>query len=217
MSKHQLIDTFLKAGVLAFGSFELKSGRTSPYFFNLGKVFQGEALHFLATAYAKLLHDHFPDVNILFGPAYKGIPLASTTATSYYQQYKLDVGVAFDRKEPKDHGEGGFLVGTALHGNIVMIDDVITAGSAVRSSLNVINHHGGDGAFHVQGLLVAMDRQEAVIEGGQSSIESLEQETGLKVASLLTFADLIEYIESNPKYDQYRSEMLAYREKYGAE
>lgn len=215
--KHRIIEILLHEGVLAFGSFKLKSGRTSPYFFNLGQVFQGQALHFLASAYAQLLHKEFPETNVLFGPAYKGIPLASTTAICCYQQFRMDLGIAFDRKEEKDHGEGGLLVGSPMQGNIVLIDDVITAGSAVRSSLAKIIHHGGDAQYKVQGLLVAMDRQEAVVEGGQqSAITALEQETGLKVHALLTFNDLLDFIQKNAEYATFIDHMLNYREKYGA-
>ena len=181
-----VIDTFIEAGVLSFGEFTLKSGRVSPYFFNLGKIFQGKPLNFMAKAYASLLKRDFADADVVFGPAYKA----------------------------KTHGEGGLFVGHPLKGKIVLIDDVITAGSAVRSSLEKMKSESTEG--QVVGLIVAMDRQEAVVEGGQSAIQSLEAETGLKVSALLTFADIISYIKNNPEFSHHLPAMEAYRERYGA-
>ena len=209
-----VIDTFIEAGVLSFGEFTLKSGRVSPYFFNLGKIFQGKPLNFMAKAYASLLKRDFADADVVFGPAYKGIPLASAAAVSAYEHFDMSVGVAFDRKEAKTHGEGGLFVGHPLKGKIVLIDDVITAGSAVRSSLEKMKSESTEG--QVVGLIVAMDRQEAVVEGGQSAIQSLEAETGLKVSALLTFADIISYIKNNPEFSHHLPAIEAYRERYGA-
>lgn len=209
-----IINTFLEAGVLSFGSFTLKSGRQSPYFFNLGKIFNGKALSFMSKAYAGLVHRDFSNADVVFGPAYKGIPLATATAISAQDLYGMNLGVTFDRKEAKDHGEGGTLVGHALTGNVVLVDDVITAGSAVRSSLNKIKSEAQD--CNVLGLIVAMDRQESVVEGGLSAIQSLQEETGLKVSSLLTFADLVAYIKSSPEFAHHLPAMEAYRERYGA-
>lgn len=218
LEKVPLIEMLLKANVLSFGEFTLKSGRVSPYFFNLGYIFRGNTLGPLAESYAALLNIEFPEANTLFGPAYKGIPLASTTAVSAFYQHQKILGVAFDRKEAKAHGEGGEFVGSALSGNIVLVDDVITAGSAVRSSLEKINRalSSQDTAACVQGLVVAMDRQESFVQGGPSAIQALEQETGLKVASLLCFADLLDFIECKPEFSEYKPAMIAYRERYGA-
>ncbi len=214
----EVVETLLRAGVLSFGQFKLKSGRISPYFFNLGRIFEGQALSFIAKAYASLLHDHFPTVDVLFGPAYKGIPLASTTATAFFELFGQSLGVVFDRKEPKDHGEGGVFVGSALKGNIVLVDDVITAGSAVRSSLSKMAPIVSE--RQVQGLLVAMDRQEAVVEGGPSAIQSLQDELSIEVKALLTFEDLLAYLQikqqNSPDLAEHVESMLLYRKRYGA-
>lgn len=220
IDKAQTIKMLLDANVLSFGEFTLKSGRVSPYFFNLGNIFKGRALAMIAKAYAALLHQDFPDAQCLFGPAYKGIPLASSTAVCAYQLYKRSLGVTFDRKEAKQHGEGGDLVGSVLAGNIVLVDDVITAGSAVRASMKKINQalaQNPKAKGQVQGLIVAMDRQEAQQEGGPSAIQALQVEAGIKVSALLSFSDLVDYISDKPEFSQYLQAMHDYRSRYGAE
>jgi len=212
--KQRLIHVLLDAGVLQFGEFTLKSGRVSPYFFNLGSIFYGKPFHTLAIAYAQAIKDHFSHAQVLFGPAYKGIPLASATSICCFENHLLELGVAFDRKEAKDHGEGGLFVGAALQGQIVMIDDVITAGTAVNSALEKIKAHAPEA--QVKGLVVAMDRQESVIEPGPSAIESLQQKTGLEVHALLCLQDLIDFMSTQNGDQSFLPAMLEYRQRFGA-
>lgn len=204
-----LIELALARGVLKFGEFTLKSGRVSPYFFNAGLFNDGEALSLLASGYAQtLMRCH--GVGVIFGPAYKGIPLAAVTASALWHEHGVNVPWAFNRKEAKDHGEGGLLVGAPVTGQQVWIlDDVITAGTAIREVMTILNAAGAT----VAGVLVALDRQERG-QGELSAIQEVEKEFGIPVHALITMADLMAYLEQNNRADDL-AKMQDYRAKYG--
>ena len=204
-----LIELALARGVLKFGEFTLKSGRISPYFFNAGLFNDGEALSLLASGYAKQLMS-CDGVGVIFGPAYKGIPLAAVTASALWHEHGVNVPWAFNRKEAKDHGEGGLLVGAPVAGQQVWIlDDVITAGTAIREVMTILNTAGAT----VAGVLVALDRQECG-QGELSAIQEVEKEFGIPVHALITMADLMAYLEQNNRADDL-AKMQDYRAKYG--
>ena len=204
-----LIELALARGVLKFGEFTLKSGRVSPYFFNAGLFNDGEALSLLASGYAQQLMT-CGGVSVIFGPAYKGIPLAAVTASALWHEHGVNVPWAFNRKEAKDHGEGGLLVGAPVTGQQVWIlDDVITAGTAIREVMTILNAAGAT----VAGVLVALDRQERG-QGELSAIQEVEKEFGIPVHALITMADLMAYLAQNNRVDDL-AKMQDYREKYG--
>ncbi|MFZ3194018.1 MAG: orotate phosphoribosyltransferase [Moraxellaceae bacterium] len=204
-----LIELALARGVLKFGEFTLKSGRVSPYFFNAGLFNDGEALSLLASGYAQRLMQ-CGGVNVIFGPAYKGIPLAAVTASALWHEHGVNVPWAFNRKEAKDHGEGGLLVGAPVAGQQVWIlDDVITAGTAIREVMTILNAAGAT----VAGVLVALDRQERG-QGELSAIQEVEKQFGIPVHALITMADLMAYLEQNNRTDDL-AKMQDYRTKYG--
>lgn len=207
--KQEFLQLALKHGALKFGEFTLKSGRISPYFFNLGAIASGAGMARLARCYAQALIDSDLQYDGLFGPAYKGIPLVSATACMLADQGQ-DTVFAYNRKEAKDHGEGGNLVGAPLAGNVVIIDDVITAGTAVRQAIDLINTAGAN----VCGLLVALDRQERA-NGDQSAIAALHIEFGLRTVAICTLADVIEYLEIHGGYPGALTEIATYRQRYG--
>jgi orotate phosphoribosyltransferase len=217
MQDHQLrfIDLALSREALRFGSFKLKSGRESPYFFNAGLFSDGQAAAVLGQCYAAALLKSGLEFDVLFGPAYKGIPLVATTAVALAEHHGRNVPFAFNRKEAKDHGEGGNVVGTPLRGRVVIVDDVITAGTAIRESLDIIR---GAGAQPVA-VALALDRQERG-QGARSAVQELEAEHGLKCVSVVTLADLIEALSSGAggpariSADQLTA-LKAYRERYG--
>lgn len=213
VDKSTLLQMFFDAGVLSFGQFTLKSGRLSPYFFNVGRVFQSQALHGLAHAYAAQLMANFPDTDLLFGPAYKGIPLVSATAVALYERFQRNVGISFDRKEAKDHGEGGLFVGSELGGRVLLIDDVITAGTAVTGAVHKIQSANSD--VDVIGLLVALDRQESLEVNGPSAIQVLQDSLGIEVRALLTLEDIVAFAHTNSTIRQHLGAIEAYRNKYG--
>lgn len=206
-NKSDFIELALSAKVLQFGQFTLKSGRQSPYFFNAGLFHHGQALRLLGQFYAKTLLDSQVEFDQLFGPAYKGLPLATTTAVALAELGK-DVAVTFNRKEVKDHGEGGQLIGAPLVGKTVMIDDVITAGTAFRESQALIKAHGGK----LQAVIIALDRCERG-QGQQSTLEEIRQQ-GIAVHSIITLHDLIEYLEEKGNQEQVRL-LRAYQKEYG--
>ena len=204
-----LIELALARGVLKFGEFTLKSGRTSPYFFNAGLFNDGESLSLLASGYAQKLMT-CDEVGVIFGPAYKGIPLAAVTASALWHEHGVNVPWAFNRKEAKDHGEGGLLVGAPVTGQQVWIlDDVITAGTAIREVMTILNAAGAT----VAGVLVALDRQERG-QGELSAIQEVEKQFGIPVHALITMADLMAYLAQNNRVDDL-AKMQDYREKYG--
>ena len=208
MQPHQrrFIDLALSRTALRFGRYTLKSGRESPYFFNAGLFNDGEALAVLGQCYAKALVDAGLEFDMLFGPAYKGIPLVASTAIALADHHGRNVPWAFNRKEAKDHGEGGNLVGHALSGRVVIVDDVITAGTAIRESVDIIRKAGGEPV----GVLLALDRQERGA-GEKSAVQEVESEFGLRCISLLTLADLIDSDLPPPQLAALRD----YRNQYG--
>jgi orotate phosphoribosyltransferase len=212
LQPHQqaFLDTALSRGVLRFGDFTLKSGRQSPYFFNMGRIDGGAALAAVGAAYADTIVANDIGFDMLFGPAYKGIPLAAATVIALSREHGRNVPWAYNRKEAKDHGEGGTIVGAPLAGRVLIVDDVITAGTAVRESLGLIRAAGAE----VAGVLVALDRQER----GQrvaSATEELAREHGAPVTAIVTLADLTEYAGGKAELAAERARLAAYRDRYG--
>jgi len=210
--EHAFLDFALETGVLRFGEFTLKSGRISPYFFNAGLFNSGRSLSRLAAFYASALHHLEPEPFMLFGPAYKGIPLAASTAAALSDHHQRDISFAFNRKEVKDHGEGGQLVGATLQGNVVIIDDVITAGTSIRESVNLINQAGAQPAA----VIIALDREEAITENGESAIQSMATLFDLRVHSLARFSTLLEFLKNLPQLIEFLPALEQYQTRYGA-
>jgi len=203
------IDLCLRLGVLRFGEFKLKSGRLSPYFFNAGSFNTGGGLGELGRHYAEAIHKSAWVFDVLFGPAYKGIPLVASASIALADRYGRDVPWAFNRKEAKDHGEGGSIVGAPLRGRVLIVDDVITAGTAIREAIEIITAAGGKPA----GVVLALDRQERGT-GQLSAVQEVEQTLQLPVTSILRLADLIEYLEQAGNASQLAA-TRAYRAQYG--
>ena len=206
---HEFIEFAIHRDVLKFGEFTLKSGRKSPYFFNAGLFQDGESLARLGQYYAQALQASAVSYDVLFGPPYKGIPLVSAAAIGLSTHYQRNVPYAYSRKEEKQHGEGGQLVGAEITGRVMIVDDVITAGTAIRGAIDLIQEQGGQ----VAGVVVAIDRQEKG-SGQRSAIEEVEQEFQVPVISIVKFADIIEYLSAQSSKDQIER-MLAYRRTYG--
>ncbi|MFY8352621.1 orotate phosphoribosyltransferase [Pseudoalteromonas sp. SSM20] len=206
----EFIEFALEKQVLKFGEFTLKSGRTSPYFFNAGLFNTGRDLARLGRFYAAALQDSGIDFDVLFGPAYKGIPIATTTAVALADHHERDVPYCFNRKEKKDHGEGGTLVGSALEGKIMLVDDVITAGTAIRESMEIIAANGAD----LSGVLIALDRQEKG-KAELSAIQEVERDFNTRVISIVKLADLITYLEQKGDMSEHLASVKAYRDQYG--
>ena len=192
--QRQFIEFALGKQVLKFGEFTLKSGRKSPYFFNAGLFNTGRDLALLGRFYAEALVDSGIEFDLLFGHAYKGIPIATTTAVALAEHHDLDLPYCFNRKEAKDHGEGGNLVGSALQGRVMLVDDVITAGAAIRESMEIIQANGAT----LAGVLISLDRQERG-RGEISAIQEVERDYNCKVISIITLKDLIAYLEEKPE------------------
>jgi len=216
--RREFVQFALQEGVLRFGSFVTKSGRTSPYFFNAGLFNTGASVGKLAQFYAQALIDSKLPFDMLFGPAYKGIPLATATSVALASHAGLegrDVPFAYNRKEAKDHGEGGVLVGAPLKGKVVIIDDVITAGTSVRESVDMIRAAGAEPCA----VLIAMDRMERAGPDGSlsphSAVQEVQQRYGLPVVSIASLADILVLLEHNAEFAQHREAVLAYRERYG--
>ncbi|MBA6415814.1 orotate phosphoribosyltransferase [Colwellia sp. 6M3] len=208
--QREFIEFALAKQVLRFGEFTLKSGRTSPYFFNAGLFNTGRDLARLGRFYAAALQDSKIEYNLLFGPAYKGIPIATTTAVALADSYDIDMPYCFNRKEAKKHGEGGSLVGSALEGKVMLVDDVITAGTAIRESMEIIQAHGAE----LSGVLIALDRQEKG-QAELSAIQEVERDFHTKVISIVTLADVISYLEEQPGMVDSLVSIRKYREDYG--
>ena len=206
----EFIEFALEKQVLKFGEFTLKSGRTSPYFFNAGLFNTGLDLARLGRFYAAALEDAAIEFDVLFGPAYKGIPIATTTAVALADHYNKDVPYCFNRKEKKAHGEGGSLVGSDLKGKIMLVDDVITAGTAIRESMEIIAENGAD----LSGVLIALDRQEKG-KAELSAIQEVERDFNTQVTSIVKLADLISYLENQGTMDEHLAAVKAYRDQYG--
>ncbi|HDS1736441.1 MULTISPECIES: orotate phosphoribosyltransferase [Pseudomonas] len=197
-------------GVLRFGEFTLKSGRTSPYFFNAGLFNSGSALAELGRCYAAAIVDSKIPFDVLFGPAYKGIPLASATAVALADRHQLDVPWCFNRKEAKAHGEGGSLVGAPLEGNVLIIDDVITAGTAIREVMQIISAQQATAA----GVLIALNREERG-NGELSAIQEVERDFGIPVVSIVSLTQVLEFLADDPQLKQHLPAVEAYRAQYG--
>jgi orotate phosphoribosyltransferase len=218
MHDYQLtfIDLALEREALRFGHFKLKSGRESPYFFNAGLFSDGKSAAVLGQCYAAAIARSGIAFDMIFGPAYKGIPLATATTVALCERHARNVPYAFNRKEAKDHGEGGQVVGSALRGRVLIIDDVITAGTAVRESLDIIRSSGAEPVA----VALALDRQERG-QGTLTAVQEVEKEHGLKCVSIVTLTDLIETL-SRPADGRVRvsaeqlTSLRAYRERYGA-
>ncbi|MBM7038205.1 orotate phosphoribosyltransferase [Vibrio ulleungensis] len=208
--QRDFIEFALEKQVLKFGEFTLKSGRTSPYFFNAGLFNTGSDLARLGRFYAAALADSNIDFDVLFGPAYKGIPIATTTAVALADHHDIDTPYCFNRKEAKNHGEGGNLVGSDLVGRIMLVDDVITAGTAIRESMELIQAKGAE----LAGVLVAIDRQEKG-KGELSAIQEVERDFGCAVISIVSLTDLIAYLEEKGDATEHLEAVRAYREQFG--
>jgi len=206
----EFIEFALSRQVLKFGSFTLKSGRTSPYFFNAGLFNTGGDLAKLGRFYAAAIQDSGIAFDVLFGPAYKGIPIATTTAVALAEHHDRDVPYCFNRKEAKTHGEGGNLVGSALQGRILLVDDVITAGTAIRESMQIIQAQGAE----LAGVLIALDRQERG-QAELSAIQEVERDFGTQVISIIGLNDLINYLQGKPELAAHLDAVTAYRAQYG--
>ncbi|KXN67258.1 orotate phosphoribosyltransferase [Conidiobolus coronatus NRRL 28638] len=205
--QREFIQFAISQGVLKFGEFELKSGRISPYFFNAGLFYHGSSLSKLGKCYASAIQNSKLDYDVIFGPAYKGIPLASAAAMYLNDSFNLDKPFSYNRKEKKDHGEGGTIVGAPLNGRILIIDDVITAGTAIRESLDMISKAGAQPA----GVIVAVDREERG-KGELSAIQELAKERGLPVFSIVTMSQIILYLKetnADPKTIESMEKYLA--------
>jgi orotate phosphoribosyltransferase len=200
----------LRLGVLRFGTFTLKSGRQSPYFFNAGLFNTGAAIAQLGRFYAQAVVTSGITHDMLFGPAYKGIPLVSATAVALADHHHRDLPWAFNRKEAKSHGEGGSIVGAPLRGRVLIVDDVITAGTAIRESVDIINAAGATPA----GIVLALDRQEKG-NGALSAVQEIQQQYGLPVASIIKLADLIEHLRATAQSAETLADVQQYRDQYG--
>lgn len=208
--QREFIEFALEKEVLKFGEFTLKSGRISPYFFNAGLFNTGRDLARLGRFYAAALVESGIDYDVLFGPAYKGIPIATTTAVALADHHDTDKPYCFNRKEAKDHGEGGNLVGSALEGRIMLVDDVITAGTAIRESMEIIQANGAD----LAGVLVAIDRQEKG-KGELSAIQEVERDFGCSIISIVSLTDLISFLEEKGCNVEQLDAVKAYRAEFG--
>ena len=208
--KRELIRFAIDSRVLRFGQFTLKSGRISPYFFNAGLFNTGEHLTRLGYFYAAAILDSDIQFDILFGPAYKGIPLATATAVALYARQQRSVPCCFNRKEAKAHGEGGTTIGAPLSGRVMIIDDVITAGTAIGEAVEIISAAGAIAA----GVVIALDRQERGT-GERSAIQEAEERFGLQVTAIITLDDLMEYLHDDPDQAMHLEAITAYRKEYG--
>ncbi|MBL4712723.1 MAG: orotate phosphoribosyltransferase [Gammaproteobacteria bacterium] len=209
-NKKRFIDLAVKYQVLRFGEFTLKSGRTSPYFFNAGLFNSGYALAELGSCYAQTIIEKAIDYDVLFGPAYKGIPLVSAIVYALAVNHDIDKPYAFNRKEAKDHGEGGLIVGAQLKGNVLIVDDVITAGTAIREAVDIIKAEDGN----TTAVLIALDRQEKG-SGELSAIQEVKRDYGIDVFSIITMTDLIDYLASDTSFASHLEAMENYRRQYG--
>ncbi|MDM7861991.1 orotate phosphoribosyltransferase [Alteromonas sp. ASW11-36] len=207
--QRQFIQFAIARGVLKFGEFTLKSGRVSPYFFNAGLFNSGGDLAQLGRFYASALVAANIDFDLLFGPAYKGIPIATTTAVALANDHQRDVPYCFNRKEAKTHGEGGNLVGSELKGKVMLVDDVITAGTAIRESMQLIAAHNAE----LSGVLIALDRQEKG-QGELSAIQEVERDFNTQVVAIVTLNDVVEYLVEQGEDDAV-AKINDYREQYG--
>ena len=208
--QRDFLDFAIDRGVLRFGEFTLKSGRVSPYFFNAGLFNSGAALARLGHYYAATITDAGLEFDVLFGPAYKGIPLVSAVAIALAEQQNRDLPWCFNRKEAKDHGEGGLIVGAPLQGRALIVDDVITAGTAIRETMQILEAHRATPA----GVVIALDRQERG-QGALSAVQEVEHAYGITVTGMVTLNDLATYLTEQSKYAEYLEKIQDYRVQYG--
>jgi len=206
----EFLDFAIDVGVLRFGEFTLKSGRLSPYFFNSGLFNTGASLARLGRYYAQAVMDSSIDFDMIYGPAYKGIPLASSLAIALADHHQRDLPYCFNRKETKDHGEGGNIVGAELNGRVLIIDDVISAGTSVRESVDIIQAAGATPA----GVVIALDRQERG-KGDTSAIQEVERDYNLAVANIVCLDNLVEYLQTEKDETHHLNAIQKYRERYG--
>lgn len=210
--KNEFLDLALELEVLRFGEFTLKSGRKSPYFFNVGLFSNGYAAAKLGRYYAAAIMESGIEFDMLFGPAYKGIPLVTLAAAALAEHHDVDVPYAYNRKEAKAHGEGGSIVGAPLSGRVLVVDDVITAGTAVREACRLIEGEGAE----VAGLVISLDRQE-IGRDSRSAVQELEQSLHIPVVSIVTLEDVIELLEESSEYAGHLPAVLEYRKRYGVQ
>jgi orotate phosphoribosyltransferase len=208
--KNQFIDNAIASGALKFGQFRLKSGRISPHFFNAGEFYQGKALATLGQCYAAAIVDSGIEFDVLFGPAYKGITLAAATAVALAEHHNLDVPYCFNRKEAKSHGEGGTIVGAPLEGKVLIIDDVITAGTAIREVMAMVDQAEAQAA----GVVIGVDRKERG-NSDQSAIQEVESEYSIPVASIIDIDDILTYLDSKADMQALVEQIKQYRQEYG--
>jgi orotate phosphoribosyltransferase len=208
--QRQFIEFVLRHDILRFGEFTLKSGRVSPYFFNAGLFNTGHALSQLGHFYAQTIMHAGLNFDMLFGPAYKGIPLATAAAIALEQHYQRDVRVCFNRKEVKGHGEGGQLIGAPLSGRVLLIDDVITAGTAFHQTRQLLEHHDAQ----LAGVIIALDRQERGVDQ-RSAITMIEQDYQIPVLSIIQLADLVTYLTQLTGFDDVIGQIQHYQQQYG--
>jgi orotate phosphoribosyltransferase len=208
--QREFIEFALELGVLKFGEFTLKSGRVSPYFFNAGLFNTGYAAARLGRFYAAAITESKISFDMVFGPAYKGIPLVTLAASALAEHHGVDVPFSYNRKEAKDHGEGGNVIGAELAGRVLIVDDVITAGTAVREAYQVIHGAGAD----IAGLVISLDRQERG-RGTQSAVQELQSSLGIPVISIVRLDDLVETLEDSGEHGAHLDAVLTYRRKYG--
>jgi orotate phosphoribosyltransferase len=206
----EFIDLCMKLGVLRFGNFTLKSGRVSPYFFNAGLFNTGAAISAVGSAYAAALSASALPYDMLFGPAYKGIPLVTAAAVALAEHHGLSAPFAFNRKEAKDHGEGGHIVGSPLQGRVLIVDDVITAGTAIRESIDIIQKAGARPA----GVLLALDRQERAPDSQRSAVQEVRDTFAIPVVAVITLADLMDHMAAQGRQVDLDG-MRAYQARYG--
>jgi orotate phosphoribosyltransferase len=208
--KVEFIENAIANGALKFGQFELKSGRTSPHFFNAGEFYKGSALAALGKCYATAIVESGIEFDVLFGPAYKGITLAAATSIALSEHHGIDVPYCFNRKEAKVHGEGGTLVGAPLEGKVLIIDDVITAGTAIREVMSILEQAGAVAS----GVLIGLDRKERG-KTDQSAIQEVEKQFGIPVASIIDIDDIMHYLKAKPDHSNLVEQIDKYRQQYG--
>ena len=208
--KIEFIDNAIASGALKFGRFTLKSGRVSPHFFNAGEFYRGSALAALGRCYAAAIAESGIEFDVLFGPAYKGITLAAATCIALAEQHGIDVPYCFNRKEAKSHGEGGSLVGAPLQGKVLIIDDVITAGTAIREVMAMVEQAGAQAA----GVVIGLDRKERGTTN-KSAIQEVESQFNIPVASIIDIEDIMHYLKSKPESTVLVEQIDKYRQQYG--
>ncbi|MDQ3259613.1 MAG: orotate phosphoribosyltransferase [Pseudomonadota bacterium] len=211
--RQEFIGFAVKHGVIRFGEFKTKAGRMSPYFFNAGLFNDGLSMSTLSGYYAQAVKASGIPFDMLFGPAYKGIPLATGAAIALVEKYDRNVPFAYNRKEAKDHGEGGNVIGAPLKGRVLIVDDVISAGTSVRETIDLIGANGAKPA----GVVIALDRMEYGLSSELSAVQEVEREFGIPVISVASLDDLVQFLKSEPQYQSDLEAVLSYRRQYGVD